>query len=97
MRPETASRLIYQVCVQTARGNTTKLKRYRKYLQSRYNWFVKNWTRDDMPQDGFVDRYRSMFEPNPNELIHISDRHRAPYRLAYLLNYIDYLGEKHVR
>lgn len=25
MRPETASRLIYQVCVQTARGNTTKI------------------------------------------------------------------------
>ena len=97
MRPETASRLIYQVCVQTARGNTTKLKRYRKYLQSRYNWFVKDWTREDLVQDGFADRYRSEYKPSNDTLIHISDRHRAPYRLAYLLNYIDYLGETHVR
>jgi hypothetical protein len=94
MRPETASRVIFQACMEIIHHqNPNRLIKCKKYLQS-----FRDQMEHEYKEDGYdifkeQDNWRSSFYPSFNELYYISDRWRAPHRICYLLNTIDYIQQ----
>lgn len=94
MRPETASNVIFQACMEIIHHqNPKRLIKCKKYLQSFCDQMKREYKADGYDFCENNDDWRSSFHPSFNELYYISDRWRAPHRICYLLNTIDYIQQ----